>query len=125
MTWAVVRVRGSIHAKWDIVDTLKELRLNRPNHVVILPETPSFKGMIDKVQGYVTWGPVSEESVALLIDKKLGGDPGKGATSPLFRLKPPKGGWKSTKKPYTMGGALGFRAPETTDNMDHLLRRML
>jgi large subunit ribosomal protein L30 len=143
MSWAVVRVRGSIHAKWDIVETLRQLRLTRPNHVVILPESPSHKGMVDKVQGYVTWGPVLEETVALLVKTKgvtphrtarHGSDPAPtdkkvkeevSKSSPLFRLKPPRGGWKSTKKPFTMGGALGFRSPEAKDNMDALIRRML
>ncbi len=38
----------------------------------------------------------------------------------VFRLHPPRKGWKSIKKPYKEGGALGFR-----DNMDELLRRMM
>ena len=144
MSWAVVRVRGSIHAKHDIVKTLSELRLNRPNHVAILPESPSYKGMADKVQGYVTWGPVSEETITLLHEHRMeevthsqatkAAEPkpkqapapkAGGSSLRMFRLHPPKGGWKSTKKPYSLGGALGFRPTGGKDDMDALIRRML
>jgi len=40
---------------------------------------------------------------------------------PLFRLKAPKGGWRSTKKPFTLGGALGYRGRA----INELVRRML
>ena len=40
---------------------------------------------------------------------------------PLFRLHPPKGGWKSTKKPFVRGGALGYRGKAIND----LVRRMV
>ena len=35
---------------------------------------------------------------------------------PLFRLRAPKGGWRSTKKPFALGGALECTgaAPSTT-----------
>lgn len=141
MTWAIVRVRGSIHARHDLVQTLHELRLNRPNHVAIVPESPSYKGMADKVQGYVTWGPVTEETVSLLLKermeevqgtppspetgKKAPVPPGVGNGIRMFRLKPPRGGWRSTKKPYSLGGALGFRPAQAKVNMDAVIRRML
>lgn len=150
MTWAVVRVRGSIHAKHDIVMTLRELRLTRPNHVAIVPESDVYRGMANKAQGYVTWGPVKDDTLALLDQERVDeaapatiarkaaseekGKPAKSQEPPvkrdarrlrMYRLKPPRKGWRSTKKPYTLGGALGFRAPGTRDDMDALIRRML
>ncbi len=133
MVWLVVRVRGGIHAHRDILATFRELRLHRPNHATILPEEESYRGMLTRVQGYVTWGPVSVETVELLLKgrgKQPDGEPladgeakklapqaakeglrgVKGSVVPVFRLKAPTGGWRSTKKPFTMGGALGFRA---------------
>ena len=40
---------------------------------------------------------------------------------PLFRLTPPKGGWRSTKKPFARGGALGYRGPK----INELVQRMV
>ncbi len=36
MSWAVVRVRGSINVKPKIKETMKLMRLNRVNHCVIV-----------------------------------------------------------------------------------------
>ena len=40
---------------------------------------------------------------------------------PVFRLHPPKGGFEHTKKPFTVGGALGYRGK----NIKELLMRMI
>ena len=40
---------------------------------------------------------------------------------PFFRLHPPRGGLRSVKKPFTLGGDLGYRGPAIND----LIRRML
>ena len=43
------------------------LRLTRINHCVVLPETDEIKGMLMKAKDYVTWGEVSEETLARMI----------------------------------------------------------
>ncbi|HZY70751.1 MAG TPA: uL30 family ribosomal protein [Thermoplasmata archaeon] len=129
----IIRVRGTIHARHDIVATLHHLRLNRPNHATVVPEEPHFRGMIHKVQGYVTWGEADPATVAVLVEKR--GTPAADATSPaasngpngsagmlpIYRLHPPKGGWRSTKKPFARGGALGYRGAAIND----LARKMV
>jgi len=40
---------------------------------------------------------------------------------PVFRLAPPRGGFKSTKRPFKVGGDLGYRGAAIND----LLRRMM
>lgn len=148
MAWMVIRVRGSIHARHDIVQTLENLHLTRPNHATLLPEAPSMRGMLTAVQGYVTWGEAEPETVELLLTQRgerTGGSrltegtpaegeitrltrsfvaqgmTGEAGVRPLFRLKPPKGGWRSTKKPFALGGALGYRGRD----INVLARRML
>ncbi len=148
MSWMAIRVRGSIHARHDIVQTLEDLRLTRPNHATILPETPAFRGMLSKVQGYITWGEADPATVELLLKERgertsggrlegAGPEPvdlaGLAATAradgllhipgvrPLLRLKAPRGGWRSTKKPFALGGALGYRGAAIND----LAKRML
>jgi len=152
MAWVVIRVRGGIHARTDIIDTLEMLHLDRPNHATIVPEAASFKGMLSKVQGYVTWGEAEPATVGKLLvargetvhGESLGDGPlpevvvakdlpaltervlSQGmlrapGLKPLFRLKAPKGGWRSTKKPFALGGALGYRGRAIND----LAQRML
>jgi large subunit ribosomal protein L30 len=40
---------------------------------------------------------------------------------PLFRLSPPRKGWKGIKRTYNMGGALGYRG----GNINDLIGRMI
>ncbi len=70
MTYAVIRVRGTVNIKKEIKDTLKMLRLNRVNHCVLIPETKTFKGMLQKVKDYVTWGKVEASNVEKLIKER-------------------------------------------------------
>lgn len=152
MAWMIVRVRGSIHARHDVVETLEFLHLTRPNHATVVPEVPSVRGMLTKVQGYVTWGEAEPDTVSLLLEQRgetVGGQrltpeavadiaPGKdlpaltrsvaasgllevAGLKPLFRLHAPKGGWRSTKKPFTLGGSLGYRGR----SINELVRRMM
>jgi large subunit ribosomal protein L30 len=148
MAWIVVRVRGGIHSRRDIQQTLRELHLGRANHATVIPEEPSFRGMLMATQGYVTWGEAEAETVQALLTARgrtrtgaklsetgTGGPKvselaasvlGTGLArvktlKPLVRLAPPKGGWKSTKKPFSLGGALGYRGRAIND----LVRRMI
>lgn len=67
---AVVRVRGSISAQREARETLDMLRLARTNHAVLVDNRPAFVGMLKRVRNYVTWGEVSPETVALLLQKR-------------------------------------------------------
>ncbi|MCK5772362.1 MAG: 50S ribosomal protein L30 [Thermoplasmata archaeon] len=78
MSFVVVRVRGTLNIKPDIKLTMKLLRLNRTNHCVVIPETAEYTGMLKKVKDYVTWGEVSNESMAEMIQargKLIGDEP--------------------------------------------------
>jgi len=152
MAWMVVRVRGTVHARHDVVDTLRYLHLTRPNHATVVSEDASVRGMLTTVQGYVTWGEAEPETVSLLLTERGQTEAGAKITDaavaalapgwdlpgltqevahnglakvlglkPLFRLRAPKGGWRSTKKPFTLGGSLGYRGRAIND----LVRRML
>ncbi len=70
MTWAVVRIRGKVRRSEPVADTLEMLRLTRQNHCVLIHESPDFRGMVYKVQNFVTWGEVSPEVLAKLLLKR-------------------------------------------------------
>ena len=76
MAFAVIRVRGHKNINKDIEDTMNMLRLTRINHCVIIPENAVMKGMLQKSKDFITWGEVSEETLAKMIKGrgKLMGD---------------------------------------------------
>jgi large subunit ribosomal protein L30 len=152
--YAVVRVKGTCKTNRDIIDTLKLLHLTRANHCVIVPDTPSYRGMIQKVKDYVTWGEINAETLAKLIllrgriegNKRITDEYVRANTKynsiyalaqavfsgefeyenlkgvkPLFRLNPPKGGYRSVKRIYRNGGAIGYRGAD----IQKLLEKML
>jgi large subunit ribosomal protein L30 len=118
---AIIRVRGPINVRKVVGDTLKMLKLHRKNYCVVIPDTPSYRGMIYKVKDYVTWGTIDEETLKLLTEKK--GEKKGENLKPFFRLNPPVKGFgrKGIKKAFAVGGALGDRKEKIND----LIRRML
>ena len=68
MSWAVVRVRGSVYVKPKLKETMKLMRLNRVNHCVIIPENDTYIGMLKIIKDYVTWGEVDAETTELMLD---------------------------------------------------------
>lgn len=64
---AVIRVRGHAKIQHNAVETMDQLKLNRVNHCVVLPQTPTTKGMLQAVKDYVTWGELTHEALARLL----------------------------------------------------------
>jgi large subunit ribosomal protein L30 len=69
-TIAVVRVRGTVSAMKEARETLSLLRLEHTNHAILIDDRPSYKGMLQRVNNYVTWGEVSKETVAAMLQKR-------------------------------------------------------
>jgi large subunit ribosomal protein L30 len=66
----VLRVRGNTGINKDIKDTLDMLRLTRINHAVLVPDDPSYNGMLRKAKDYITWGGIDQETLTQLIEKR-------------------------------------------------------
>jgi len=140
---AVVRVRGIRNIKPKIRKTFELLRLDKPNQCVLVNGNPKLMGMINIVKDYVAYGVVSSDTIYKLI-KKRGEKGGKlvrtlfeddelkslsekiflGApvnefVNQVFRLHPPRSGYKNIKKAYPLGD-LGKR-----DDMNRLVLRMI
>ena len=123
---AVIRVRGVTGIRKRISDTLNMLCLYRSNFCTVRKNTSSTMGMIKKVKDYVTYGEISDDVFEELKKiKKKDMDPKEKAKSAkmFFRLNPPKRGYgrKGIKKPFSRGGALGYRG----DKINDLIKRML
>lgn len=113
---AVVRIRSAIMQSKKIENTFTKLKLMRPNYCVIVPNTATYMGMLNKVKHIITWGELDSETEKLLEAKR---DKGK----KVIRLHPPRGGFerKGIKVPFKLGGAGGYRGAE----INKLLKRML
>ena len=88
---AAVLIRGPVHVDKNVTDTLHMLRMRNKNVCVVLDCTPIIKGMLNVCKDYITWGEVSDETVAAL--KKERGETmttrdGKKKDKPYFRLHP-------------------------------------
>ncbi|RLF46254.1 MAG: 50S ribosomal protein L30 [Thermoplasmata archaeon] len=130
---AVIRIRSTIDANREVRDTLKMLNLHKINSCTIIHPNPSYKGMLQKVKDYVTWGEIDDETLKLLlqrarvenvdeaVEKLKGGARLKDITNPCIGLHPPRKGYKSIKKPYKLGGSAGYRGKD----INELIRRML
>lgn len=143
MKLAVVRVRGKRKIKPNIHKTLELLRLERPNHCILLDDSATNMGMLKIVKDYVTYGPIDEETISKLLYKRgrkgrqflrsvskpeeikkaaneiFSGKKTIDYANPVFRLRPPSKGYKNIKATYPEGD-LGKR-----DEMNSLLKRMI
>ena len=148
--YAVLRVRSPRSKSARVEDTLQKLRLNKVNHCTIVPEDDVHEGMLMKIKDIITWGEVDKDTLTKLIKYRSSLDDVEEKLSDeidydeiedfadavlsgevkiteldgmknLFRLHPPRSGYKSIKKPYKTGGSLGYRSQE----INELLQRML
>lgn len=67
---AVIRLRGRVRIPREVKDTLKMLRLHKRNHAVIIDDRPSYMGMLKKTVDYVTWGEITQETLAYLLKRR-------------------------------------------------------
>lgn len=69
-TYIAIRIRGTVGITAKTADTLKMLRLHRPNVAVLLPDDPSHRGMIQKVKDYIAYGELDAATAAELLEKR-------------------------------------------------------
>ncbi|MBU1120843.1 MAG: 50S ribosomal protein L30 [archaeon] len=67
---AIIRIRGSIGVRKEVLDCMNMLNLTRVNHLVLFPEKKEIKGMVEKARDYVTYGEIKEETVEKLLEKR-------------------------------------------------------
>jgi len=67
---AVVRVRGVSDIYREIKETMNMLHLGRNCQATLVDDRPSYLGMLQKAQNYLTWGEISKETLALLLKRR-------------------------------------------------------
>lgn len=117
---AVIRLKGENKVTDRVEYALQTLKLYRRNGCSIVPNSPSFLGMVKKVNDFVTWGEISEETLKILNTRKKKGEDEKGVIH--FTLNSPKKGHgrKGLKASFKRGGAMGYRG----NKINELIKRM-
>lgn len=140
--FAVILLRGMVGINYRIKDTLSMLRITKANHCTLIPNTPSYDGMLKMCKDFITWGEIDEPTLKALLAKRgrkkgdkrltkkeadsiakeiIAGKPIKEIKiKPVFRLSPPSHGFKDLKLPYP-NGDLGYRGKE----INKLLKNMI
>ncbi|MFH1234701.1 MAG: 50S ribosomal protein L30 [Candidatus Diapherotrites archaeon] len=67
---AAIRVRGKINVHTRLERALAQLNLNRVNRLTLVPEDNQSIKMLKKVENYITWGEISKETLAKLLEKR-------------------------------------------------------
>ncbi|MBN2141994.1 uL30 family ribosomal protein [Candidatus Woesearchaeota archaeon] len=119
---AIILVRGVVSVKKDIIATINNFALRQKLACVVVPNNETNKYAAMKCKDYVAYGEISEETYKLLVEKR-GEKDAFGFQKKVFRLHPPRGGFerKGIKKPFSLGGALGYRG----EKMNDLIQKML
>lgn len=130
----IVRIRGEAQTRANVRSTLLQLHISRKNHVVIVPATVQYTGMVKLVKDFIAYGEADEKTVKSMLDyakisdeilsktsdykntQQLAKDLVEGKTilaknpalPSCIRLKPPKKGFGQIKQQYPKG-ALGYR----------------
>ena len=121
---AIVLIRNrTIGVRHDVVRSLDNLRLGRRQICAVFDDTPSVRGLMFKVKDLTTYGPISEETLKMLNEKRGSLKDREGKLLNVFRMHPPRGGYgrKGIKVGYQDGGCLGLRRK----GMDAFLEKMM
>ncbi|MBI5036354.1 uL30 family ribosomal protein [Candidatus Micrarchaeota archaeon] len=97
---AAVLLRGTRNLNYKVKTTLKQLKLTRRYHAIVLEDTTTSKGMLSVAKHAIAWGEVGDALAKKLKEK---GSPA--------RLHPPTKRFGSVKRPYP-AGMLGYWGKE-------------
>jgi large subunit ribosomal protein L30 len=72
----VVKIRGTVSAQRETRETLDFLHLGHTNHAVLIDSRAAYKGMLQRVNSYITYGEPTKETVTMMLQKRarLAGD---------------------------------------------------
>ena len=110
-TIAIIRIRGVQGARWRAKRTMEALSLTRRHHMVLVPDLPALKPMLNECKDYIAWGEADEATLTKL-KAKMG-------ERKVYRLHPPVKGFGSIKKQGPKGtiGNIGKRINSFIERM--------
>lgn len=70
MSYVLVRLSGSADRRHDKKLTLESLRLLKLHHATVVPENPSYEGMLKKVEHDITYGELDQDTAVQLLESR-------------------------------------------------------
>jgi large subunit ribosomal protein L30 len=137
MRIAIIRLKGKRGITPTVKATYESLSLNRLYTCVLVPDTEGFRGMIQACKDSVSFGPVDEQTIKMLLTRRGHTRDGKKLSEskkpeeisklakeiaasdkplsshsilPFFNLAPPRGGFDGGSKKAYAPGPLGKNA---------------
>lgn len=112
---ALTRIRGQVHVNKPFRTALTLLGLTKKYATRLLEDTPAHRGIIKKINPYITWGETDQE-LATTLQKKY-------QQQTVYNLHPPRGGLerKGIKRTNSLKGAAGYRGKD----INRLIKTML
>jgi len=87
MKVAIVRIRGNVKVNYEIKQTLKFLKLNYKHNCNVIELNDAYKGMINKVKDYITYGEIDKDTFKNLLLKRGKTKDGKRITDEILKPK--------------------------------------
>lgn len=116
---AFILVRGLLNVNPQKRYTLDSLKLKRKHSLLIGKNTPDLNGMIRSLNEMGVWAELSKETIDAL---NLGNPEYSSESFSIYRLSPPRHGFRKTIKKTTPKGILGKKNEES---FLELLNRMI
>jgi len=69
-SFLIVNMRGMVSTSTQVKDTLKSLNLEKRFRATIVPETSSYRGMLQKAKDQVSWCVVTTPLIKKLLEKR-------------------------------------------------------
>jgi large subunit ribosomal protein L30 len=70
MAFLVIRARSDRGVTVKIRDTMGMLNLTKVNHATIVPNAPTYEGMLNKSKDYITWGEIDSDVISNLLKER-------------------------------------------------------
>jgi large subunit ribosomal protein L30 len=70
MAYIVIRIRGTVNVPSWARTTMHLMNLDKKFRATIIPDEPSFVGMLHRVKNYVAWCRADKDTVKVLMEKR-------------------------------------------------------
>ncbi len=67
---AIIRIHGKKGLRKEVKDAFKFLRLYRKHTCVIVSNSDSYVGMLKKIDSFVAWGEINDETLRILLERR-------------------------------------------------------
>lgn len=64
---AIIRIRGIIDINGGVENAFKRLKLFRKNGCIVIDCDKTYRGVLQKIKDYATWGEIDEETFKVLL----------------------------------------------------------